>query len=198
MVRQHWIPSSTAITLLTGALVLQGAHPAQADSKITIEPLHVVATGAMAPGTGSILVRKNTGVGATWHAFGLVPGYVYTAWLGVFNNPKRCATSPCTPADFANPAVQGSVIYGSGQIAGDDGSVDFTVFRAVGDTTGVVPGIGTGMGVLNAKRAEIHLVVRTHGPADADPAVLQEQLTTFNGGCPPNTCVNVQAAPHQP
>jgi hypothetical protein len=52
--------------------------------------------------------------------------------------------------------------------------------------------------LLNAKRAEIHLVVRSHGPASADPAVLQQQLTTFNGGCPPNTCMNVQAAPHLP
>lgn len=189
--------SVVTLALLIGAYSLLGARSAQADSvKTSIEPLLVAATGAVAPGTGSILVRTKEGIGATWHAFGLAPGHVYTAWVGVFNNPKKCATSPCTPADFANPEVQGSVIWGSGQIAGEDGTVTFVVFRAVGDTTGVFEGIGTGEGLLNARKAEIHLVVRTHGPAI--PEMLEEQLTTFNGGCPPNTCVNVQFAPHQP
>ena len=185
------------LTVLIGICSLLSALPVQADSaKTSIEPLLVVATGAEAPGTGSILVRTKEGVGATWHAFGLLSRHVYTAWLGVFNNPKKCATTPCTSADFANPEVRGSVIWGSGQIAGEDGTVTFVVFRAVGDTTGVFEGIGTGEGLLNAKKAEIHLVVRTHGPVI--PAMLEEQLTTFNGGCPPNTCVNVQAAPHLP
>ncbi|MBI3245111.1 MAG: hypothetical protein HYZ50_01245 [Deltaproteobacteria bacterium] len=83
-------------------------------------------------------------------------------------------------------------------VAPGTGSILVRTSDAVGDTTGVVAGIGTGMGLLNAKKAEIHLVVRTHGLASTDPAVLQLQLTTFNGGCPPNTCVNVQVAPHLP
>jgi hypothetical protein len=54
------------------------------------------------------------------------------------------------------------------------------------------------MGLVEPFKAEIHLVVRTHGPASGDPAVLQAQLNMFNGGCPPNTCGNVQVSVHQP
>jgi len=199
MLRIRYEKIGTILAVLISIGSLLNAQPVQADSSRTsIEPLLMPPGGAVAPGTGSILVRTKDAVGATVHAFGLIPGHVYTAWLAVFNNPKACATSPCTAADFANLNTEGSVIWGSGQIAGDDGTVNFVVFHAVGDTTGVAPGIGTGTGLLSTKKAQIHLVVRTHGPASVDPAVLQQQLSTFNGGCPPNTCKNVQGAVHEP
>jgi len=183
------------ITLLLAAFSLQGVHPARADPhRTSIEPLRVFMVGSVIPGTGSILVRTKEGFGATLHTFGLVPGNAYTFWLGVFNNPKECATTPCTAADLPNPDVQGVVLWGSGQIAGEDGTADFGTFRAEGDSTGREPSLGTAMALENALKAEIHLVVRSHGPASANPVVLQAQLTRFNGGCPPNTCMNVQAA----
>ncbi len=184
------------MTLLTGVLLVQGARPVQADPKISIEPLIVLATGVVAPGTGSILVRTKEGVGATLHTFGLVPGNAYTLWVTVFNNPKACATTPCSPADFPNPDVQAVVLFGTGQIAGDDGTADFGAFRAVGDPSGREPSLGTAMALEKPLKAEIHLAIRSHGPVL--PAMLDEQLSTFNGGCPPNTCMTVQAAPHQP
>jgi hypothetical protein len=65
--------------------------------------------------------------------------------------------------------------------------------------TGVFPGIGTAEGLLNPLRAEIHLVTRSHGSAFLnDPVMLNQQLNLFNGGCPPNTCVNLQASIHRP
>ena len=196
MSRIYCCKTFIAIALLTGVLIVQGARPAQAGSaKTSIEPLRVVGVGSVIPGTGSILVRTKEGVGATVHTFGLVPGNAYTLWLGIFNNPKKCATDPCTPADFPNPDVQGVVLWGSGQVAGDDGTADFGTFRAVGDTSGSA-GLGTATALEKPFKAEIHLVVRSHGPVI--PAMLSAQLSTFNGGCPPNTCVNVQAAPHQP
>ncbi len=186
------------ITLLTAALIVQGARPVQAGSpKTSIEPLRVFMVGSVIPGTGSILVRTNEGVGATLHTFGLVPGNAYSFWLGVFNNPKECATTPCSGADLPNPDVQGVVLWGSGQIAGEDGTADFGTFRAVGDTSGKAVGPpGTAEALERPFKAEIHLVVRSHGPVI--PAMLSDQLSTFNGGCPPNMCANVQAAPHLP
>jgi hypothetical protein len=184
------------ITLLTGASLVQGARPVQADAKISIEPLIVLATGTEAPGTGSILVRTKEGVGMTLHTFGLIPGNVYTAWFTIFNNPKHCATTPCTPADFPNPDVQAVLLFGTGQIAGEDGTADFGAFRAVGDPSGREPSLGTAMTLENARKAEIHLAIRFHGPVI--PEMLDDQLSTFNGGCPPNTCMTVQAAPHLP
>ena len=194
-IRRH--KGFATIILLAGTLLVPGALPAQADSpKTTIEPLLLIPSGAVAPGTGSILVRTEEGVGATLHAFGLVPGNVYTLWWAIFNNPKKCATDPCTPADLSNPDVQGVMFSGSGQIAGEDGTADFGAFRAVGDPSGKVE--GTAEALEKPFKAQIHLAVRSHGPASADPTVLQQQLTTFNGGCPPNPCTTVQFAPHQP
>jgi hypothetical protein len=177
------------ITLLTGALVVQGARLAQADSpKTSIEPLG--AAGTVIPGTGSILVRTKDGVGATLHTFGLVPGNAYTLWVAVFNNPKECVTNPCTAADVPNPDVQAVILWGTGQIAGEDGTVDFGAFRAVGDTSGSA-GLGTATALERPLKAEIHLVVRSHGPADLDPAVLQESSARLTAGVrpiPARTC----------
>lgn len=197
MSRIYCCKTFIAIALLTGVLIVQGTRPAQAGSaRTSIEPLRVFGVGTVIPGTGSILVRTKEGVGATLHTFGLVPGNVYTFWWTVFNNPKECATTLCTGADLPNPDVQAVVLSGAGQIAGDDGTADFGAFRAVGDTTGREPSVGTATLLENAQKAQIHLVVRNHGPVI--PAMLGDQLSMFNGGCPPNTCMNVQAAPHQP
>lgn len=56
----------------------------------------------------------------------------------------------------------------------------------MGDTSGghILPGMpDPSPGLVNVKGAEIHLVVRSHGMASADPMVLAQQLTQFNGGC---------------
>jgi len=181
-------------TLLVGAFSFQGVHPALAGpQKTSIQPLLVYGVGSVVPGTGSILVRTREGVGATLHTFGLVPGNAYTLWVGVFNNPKKCATTPCSAADLPNPDVQAVVFWGSGQIAGEDGTADLGAFRAVGDTSGSA-GLGTATALEKPFKAQIHLAVRSHGPVI--PAMLSDQLSTFNGGCPPNTCANVQVAVH--
>ncbi len=188
--------SFAIVTLLAGAFSLPAAPLVQADpsNKISIEPLLVIPGLTVVPGTGSTLVRTQDAVGATVHAAGLTPGNVYTFWVTTFNYPKHCATTPCSAADVPNPEVQASLNFGASQIAGEDGTVDFTAYRAVGDLTGVF----LGPGLLEPRKAQIHLVVRNHGPASADPAVLHQQLSMFNGGCPPNTCVNAEVAIHLP
>jgi hypothetical protein len=50
--------------------------------------------------------------------------------------------------------------------------------------------------LLDLTKAEIHLVLRTHGLMRAD--LLGQQVTMFNGGCPPNSCGNLQFAVHRP
>ncbi len=150
--------------------------------------------GAIVYGSATRLVRTRDDVTATIHTSGLMPGFVYTAWFAIFNFPENCFTRPCTPNDISNnPAVQGSLLNFGGALADLDGTADFGEHRAVGDTTNA----RSGPGLLDPRRAEIHLVVRSHGPALPDPQ-FAEQLTMFNGGCPPNTCMNVQAAVHEP
>jgi hypothetical protein len=103
---------------------------------------------------------------------------------------------------FSNPASQPSLVYAAGRVVGPDGALDIGAFRAVGDTAGgenFFPFPTPNPGLLDPKGAEIHIVIRTHGPALlGDPAALAAQLSSFNGGCPPNMCGNVQVSIHQP
>ncbi len=161
----------------------------------TILPVRVISDQSVVPTSGTMLVRKENGIFMTLNTSGLVPGTVATAWIAIFNTPAACATNPCTPADLANPAAHAGLFNGGGRIVGADGSASFGGFRAVGDTSGIFMGT---RGLILPLTAEIHLVVRTHGPAILnDPTVLSQQLSMFNGGCPPNTCTSIQTSIHQ-
>jgi hypothetical protein len=182
----------------------KGSPPGHTGTRVSVSPVHVfhpLQEGPLVNGAGSQLVRSKDGVFMTFHSQGLAPGTVATAWWVFFNDPKECATDPCRVADLlSNPASQPSLLYAAGRIVGPDGALDLGSFRAAGDTTGgesFPPFPATNPGLLDPKRAEIHIVIRTHGPALTGGALAQ-QLTTFNGGCPPNTCANVQVSIHQP
>lgn len=162
---------------------------------VSFLPERSTMTGAIVYRSATMLVRTRDDIAATVHTSGLTPGNVYTAWFAIFNDPRFCATRPCTPADLSNPSVQGSLLGFGGRLVGADGVADFAEVRAVGDTTNAQI---AGPGLQDTRRAEIHLAVRNHGAAALDPATFQQQLTTFNGGCPPNACATVQAAVHRP
>jgi hypothetical protein len=162
---------------------------------VSFAPETLLPSGAIVYGSGTMVVRMRDAVYATAHTSGLTPGTVATAWLAAFNDPRYCATRPCTPADFGNPAARGTLLGIGGQVVGDDGTADFAEFRHVGDVTNAWV---AGPGVEDTRRAEIHVAIRAHGPASADQNVLAEQLRTFNGGCPPNACATVQLAVHTP
>jgi hypothetical protein len=184
----------------------KGSPPEHAGNRISISPVHVFSPtggGQLVPGAGSQLVRSKDAVFMTFHTQGLTPGTVATAWWVFFNDPKQCATSPCRVADLlTNPASEPSLLYAAGRVVGPDGALDIGAYRAAGDTAGgeTFPPFPTpNPGLLDPRRAEIHIVIRTHGPALlGDAAALAAQLTTFNGGCPPNTCANVQVSIHEP
>lgn len=189
--------AGSALVLAASALNSPGQSGESGNPKISTQPVNELATGALVPSAGSVLFRNNEGVFFTFSTSGLTPGEAVSAWLAVFNNPEACATSPCTPADFANPDVNGTLFNTGGLVIGPDGKAVYSAYRAVGDLTGARPNFGTGNGLVKPKKAEIHLVTRTHGPANLlDPAVLLQQLTMFNGGCSP-TCTNTQASVHQ-
>ena len=82
-----------------------------------------------------------------------------------------------------NPDVMASVLYATGGAVGSNGVGHFTAHLE----EGVLPTPGSqhlfGPGLLDAESAEIHFVVRLHGPAASDPSVLEKQMTTIWGGC---------------
>jgi hypothetical protein len=202
----------TIFSFCTVLLTMASAASAIAQSgtsgnvKTGIVKVKTFAGTGIIPQAGASLSRNNEGVFAAIYTSSLTPNTVVTLWWVFFNNPKACAGTPCTPPDLNNPDVNGSLQYGGGKIVGTEGTADFGGYLEVGDNTGFYflpqfPNMpNPAPGLVNPKTAEVHLVIRTHGPASADPVILQQQLTTFPGGCSvvPNPCANIQAAQFLP
>lgn len=153
------------------------------------------------PYAGASLLRNNEGVFGTISTSGLAAGHVVTLWWAIFNEPRVCAGAVCAPPDLNSPRVNGSLQFGGGEIVGPNGRADFSGYLGVGDNTGfyrlpMFPNMpDPAPGIVDTKGAEIHLVIRDHGPASSDPDILQQQLNSFPGGCTvSNPCANVQAA----
>jgi hypothetical protein len=197
-----------AVAALT--LMLGGNASSQSDGsgnvRTTITAVHDIASGAVVPAAGASLSRNNHAVFATISSSGFVPGHVVTFWWVIFNNPEFCANPTCATADFNNPAVNGSLQYGGGTVVGAGGRVSFSGYLAEGDNTGfylnpMFPNMpNPSAGIVDAKKAQIHLALRSHGFANVDPAILQQQLTSFPGGCAVAVpaCATLQAAPFFP
>ena len=163
--------AAVAIMLVASTL------PASAHTR-SRQPVVEIATGAVV-GT-SVAVRGAGAVTATLRTHGLEPGHAYTVWAVIFNDPAHCVDG-CDGSDLANPEVGGVSVLATGGVARRDHR-QFRLRLAGTD------------GLENPAGAEIHLVVRSHGPAIA--GLIGEQISTLNGGCPPNTCANVLMAKH--
>ena len=202
----------TTIGICAGFLTLVIGVNAAAQSggsgKVRTSIAKVVTFGGniVIPQAGASLSKNNEGVFAEISTSSMAPGEVATLWWVLFNNSSQCATPGCSPPDLNNPSVNGSLQFGGGAIVGANGRADFGGFLELNDNTGfyLLPQFpnmpNPAPGLVNTKDAEIHLVIRKHGPASADPGTLEQQLTTFTGGCSvvPNPCANIQAAVFKP
>lgn len=155
------------------------------------------SVGDVVPGATSTLVRTDSGVGMTIHT-SLTPAFGNTAntvWWIVFNNPAACSHGMmglrCGSDDFGVAAVEASVLFAAGHVVGAEGTADFGAYLQEGDTTGAL----FGPGLLDARKADVHLIVRNHGVPIPD--LVNEQIGSFGGGCAINTCRNIQASPHE-
>lgn len=208
MNRTRFTVTCSAVALIILALAGQASSQSSESGnvKTSIAPVQVMGSGAVVPAAGASLSRNNQGVFGTISTSGLTPGHVITLWWVIFNNPEFCANPVCVTSDFNNPAVNGSLQYGGGTIADEGGRANFSGFLAEGDNTGfflnpLFPNLpNPAPGIVNAKKAQIHLAVRSHGFPNTNPAIFQQQLTSFPGGCsvamPP--CATLQAAVFMP
>jgi hypothetical protein len=163
------------------------------------------------PATGAVrLNRTRNELWASVHVTDLEPNSAFTIWAVIFNRPEECITNPaadvrCGGDDLSavpNPA-RASAFNEGAFVTGDEGTANINIHIRSGappagafvlwgqgglNDNGVRPGLREG----NGFGAEIHVVIRTH------EGILEEalaaQLSMFNGGCPPNTCTNVQMA----
>jgi hypothetical protein len=197
---------SSAVRLLPAIMVAVAlglmAVPAQA-APATQDTVNMVvfSTGAViAPGVAtSTLVRNDNGVGMTIHTVGLPADTADTVWWVIFNNPTACSHGMhglrCGLQDLFVPAVRASVQFAAGHIIASDGVGDYGAYLRQEDASGCASPALPCNGLFNARTADIHLVVRTHGAPI--PGLIPDQIHSFNGGCPPNTCKNIQAGPHE-
>mgnify|MGYP000176163377 CR=1 FL=1 len=132
------------------------------------------------------LVRNDNGITMQFEANDLIPSHTYTIWWVVWNKPENCAGSPCADTDFALP-VEVEVLYAAGHVVGGSGKGKFTGHLKVGDDSESINalfGLPPAGGLQDAKAAEIHLVLRSHGPKI--PGLVNEQISSYEGGCTTN------------
>lgn len=205
--------SQTRISIILGCIAfltlafgnnIDAQSPESGNVKTSIAEVNVFATTDPIPFAGASLVRNNDAVFGTISTSGLTPGDAVTLWWVIFNNPSACDTSPCSVADLNNALTNAAALYRGGRVVGIDGRVDFSGYLAEGDNTGafiLAPNMpNPSPGIVDAKTAAIHFVIRTHGQASDDPDTLNLQLTTLTGGCggSPNPCKNLQSAIFEP
>lgn len=149
-------------------------HWQASDSTILGGPAISGSTAKLTRGSGAVWIRVNT--------TGLPPG-AYTNWWVIFNNPDACSPPSCGGKDFFpggeyNQEVSPSVMFATGGVVTKNGVGHFRAHLEEGDLSGEVL---FGPGLTTAEGAEIHYIVRYHGPAV--PGILVKQTTTFAGGC---------------
>ena len=149
----------------------------------TKEELPIVGT--------STLHRNANGITANFKAEGLMPGHTFTVWWVIWNAPENCQ-GPCDEdpeddiLDLFNPATKAEVLYAGGNVAGNNGKVHISAHLNEGDDNGSVnelfelPDVEGGA-LIDALTAEVHLVLRSHGPKI--PGLVNEQISSYVGGC---------------
>lgn len=140
------------------------------DSQVTVQPVECTTSVPITnhnldeiPEASSTIHRNADGITASFITDGLVPGNAYTLWFVVFGD------APGPP----------SSTHAAGQIVGTSGKVTFSGHLSAGD---IFDTPNSTMPVFNSPlTAEVHIVLRTHGPAQTE--LLPDQIQSIDGGC---------------
>lgn len=180
--------------------------PLSADQSAVTSHSNVYTFADMTQVGHSALTRNDGGVSFTVRTSGLEPNTANTLWIVVFNKPENCS-GPCGEDDLFTPSVMTDVMYSAGRVVMHSGKANYAGTRRVGDNKGsIFPVFGVpSPGLMDARKAEIHLIVRTHG--EIITGLINEMISTFAAGCAgfppalgtpgPNTCEDIQFAVHK-
>lgn len=167
------------------------------NESVEVAPHFVFPAGPEVDGV-TTLVRdfRNKVVRIEVTSAALEPDTAYSIWLAVFNSPDQCATPfQCALSDIPNPAVRTSVFWGGGLISDMNGYGDTSMTLQPGKTRRELFANMSDLGLQDIQNAEIHVVLRSHGPTGvAGPAALQ--IGTAHMACPISGCKNVFASIH--
>lgn len=171
-------------------------------SEVTSVSGHTVFNSAQTVDGATILVRDyaHDTVHATISSRALQPDTAYSVWWAVFNQPAYCIEPyQCGLDDLevrgGNPAVKASVFWAGGFLSDHSGVANTSLRLGTGRTSRELFAQTKDYGLQNLLGAEIHVVLRTHGPAGVAGSVA-EQIGTANMACPAEGCQNVFASIH--
>lgn len=172
------------ITVLLAAMLLALSlmSPAWSDGTAERHSSDLVWLSDETPveGADARLTRTDSGVSYNLRTTGLLKGHAVSIWWVIFNNPDAC-DGDCAAADLFEPAVKAAVMSGGGNVVGDSGRSSFAAHLNEGEITNEHPAFENGPGLIDPHNAEIHIVVRSHGPKVE--AHMPAQLETFDAGC---------------
>ena len=170
--------------LATASLLMVAmASPAAAGTPQTSEVYTFADLPALVDVGDAALVRNDNGVTVQASVEGVAPG-AYTLWWVVWNNPEACGADGCTDADFGTLGLDVDIGYATGHVVGNGGQLTLVAHLAEGGSLSGFPtefGVASGSGLLDALDAEIHIVIRYHGPKV--PGLVGEMTHTFAAGC---------------
>lgn len=211
---KQFIGRSCLTAIIAGVALTTASAPASARhyvaESVEISDFHVFNTDQKSKGA-VILIRdfNNNVIDVTLTTNDLVPGNAYSIWIAVFNNPWHCSDE-CGVDDLpgpnpnADPRVRPSVFHGGGFLADSAGSANASFKIVPGRTSRELFGGTQNWGLQRLWGTEIHIVLRSHGPAldptnPADAAIgsIANQIGTASEACNP-TCANVFASIHPP
>ena len=207
-----------AIALATATLTIGLSGASSAGDATQSTTMHRFEDQSIVENAKAELTRMEHGVYMNVQTNDLEPGHVVTMWFVVFNEPEKCSDGECGENDVFNlnadgsfilnndgsppmnmeawEAIQLSLLRADGVIVGSEGTAEFRGHLPVGDTTEAM----AGPGLLDAKKAEIHAVLRDHQEPKSE--MLSKMLNSMNGGCaeafPNEPCVDPQFAVFMP
>jgi hypothetical protein len=194
----------TRLARLVLAAVLALGAVAHAQDALSSSSVMRFADLTAVDGAQSTLIRTADAVSVVLTTSDLEPLAPYTIWWVVFNEPTGCLGA-CDEDDLFNPdgtmnindAADISILYADGALTDDAGRAAFSGVLLAGAPLGEVV---YGPGLRDGLTAEIHVVVRSHGPLDLDRAYVQlstfEPHPTIGGAC--EVCADQQFAMHLP
>jgi hypothetical protein len=176
-----------ALVLAVSALLILAVPAQTAPADRSTNFVFDIDTFEPIDGSVSRMVRTDHSLSMTIRTSGLEPGHTYTIWWVVFNHPDECITAPGETVQCGEPDVIAEFMGESdagvtlapatGNVVGTSGHGNFGASLRVGDDRDVI----LGGPLSNPREAEVHLVVRDHGPMN--PAWMPDQIHTFGGGC---------------
>ena len=133
------------------------------------------------PGSTASLTRYQDSIAVRVDTNSL-PAGAYTLWWVIFNNPAGCEDG-CGEDDLFRPEAQTSIFWATGGIVDEDGAGHFRAFARELELSPIpgqvgFPGAG---GLTNARGAEVHVVIKTHG--EVRPDIVGKQISTIYGAC---------------